>query len=119
MVKAESAVETLINGINVSAKGSIRRKDSDPSVSIIEASEKPLKSKDASSHIQGGGSQSIVSESYEGSKIKVNREICNKCKEGGSLILCDNCPRSFHLKCLGLKKIDIPEEQPWYCKSCM
>ena len=52
----------------------------------------------------------MVSESLESSKMKVNREICNKCKEGGSLILCDNCPRSFHLKCEGLKKTDISED---------
>lgn len=105
-MKRDSAVETLINGIHVNGHENSRRKESEPSVSIIEASDKPAKSKDASSHIHGG-SQSMVSESLESAKMKVNREICNKCKEGGSLILCDNCPRSFHLKCLGLKKSDI------------
>ena len=109
MMRAGSAVDTLINGINVSAAEKNRRKDSDPSASMMEVSEKPVKSKDASSHVQGG-SQSMVSESLESGKIKVNREICNKCKEGGSLILCDNCPRSFHLKCIGLKSSDINED---------
>lgn len=116
-MRVGSAVETLINGINVSAAEKNRRKDSEPSVSMIDASERPGKSKDASSHVQGG-SQSMVSESLESSKLKVNREICNKCKEGGNLILCDNCPRSFHLRCLGLKMIDVPEDQDWHCKSC-
>jgi hypothetical protein len=106
-----------MNGIISNDRENNHRKDSDPSVSILEASEKPAKSKDASSHMIGG-SQSMVSESLESGKMKVNREICNKCKEGGSLILCDNCPRSFHLKCLGLKKSDIPADQEWNCKTC-
>lgn len=53
-MRAGSAVDTLINGINVTASDRNRRKDSEPSVSMIDASEKPGKSKDASSHIQGG-----------------------------------------------------------------
>ena len=51
MMKAGSAVDTLINGINVSAAEKNRRKDSDPSASMMEVSEKPGKSKDASSHV--------------------------------------------------------------------
>jgi hypothetical protein len=54
MMRAGSAVDTLINGINVSAAEKNRRKDSDPSASMMEVSEKPVKSKDASSHVQGG-----------------------------------------------------------------
>ena len=53
-MRAGSAVETLINGINVTGTEKNRRKDSEPSISMMDASEKPGKSKDASSHIQGG-----------------------------------------------------------------
>ena len=48
---------------------------------------------------------------------KENRELCAICRDGGDLILCDNCPRSFHLSCLKLKEEDIPEGN-WYCSRC-
>jgi hypothetical protein len=51
------------------------------------------------------------------SNKKENRELCAICRDGGELILCDNCPRSFHLKCLKLKDEDIPEGN-WYCPRC-
>jgi hypothetical protein len=54
MMRAGSAVETLINGINDIAAEKNRRKDSEPSASMMDVSERPGKSKDASSHIQGG-----------------------------------------------------------------
>lgn len=47
---------------------------------------------------------------------KVNRDHCNECKDGGELLCCDNCVRSFHLQCCGLKV--IPEED-WFCKICV
>jgi hypothetical protein len=33
-----------------------------------------------------------------------NKDLCEICRDGGELILCDNCPRSFHAECLKLKK---------------
>ena len=48
---------------------------------------------------------------------KENRELCAICRDGGDLLLCDNCPRSFHLSCLKLKEEDIPEGN-WYCSRC-
>ncbi|KAF7816117.1 Increased DNA methylation 1 [Senna tora] len=41
--------------------------------------------------------------------------ICSVCHYGGDLILCDQCPSSFHMRCLGLE--DIPEGD-WFCPSC-
>lgn len=41
--------------------------------------------------------------------------ICSVCHDGGSLVLCDHCPSSFHLDCVGLK--DVPEGD-WFCPSC-
>ncbi|KAG0458588.1 hypothetical protein HPP92_023745 [Vanilla planifolia] len=41
--------------------------------------------------------------------------ICSVCHDGGSLILCDHCPSSFHLDCVGL--LDVPQEK-WFCPSC-
>ena len=47
-----------------------------------------------------------------------NRDHCNVCKDGGDLVCCDNCPRSFHLNCLKLQAEEIPDEE-WYCVKCM
>ena len=62
------------------------------------------------------GSQDVPNdETFDRSGKKVNRDHCNECKDGGDLLCCDNCVRSFHLKCCGLKV--IPEED-WFCKIC-
>ncbi|PSR86176.1 Increased DNA methylation like [Actinidia chinensis var. chinensis] len=44
-----------------------------------------------------------------------NDYICSVCHVGGELILCDQCPSSFHTSCLGLK--DVPDGD-WFCPSC-
>ncbi|KZV25751.1 hypothetical protein F511_04812 [Dorcoceras hygrometricum] len=41
--------------------------------------------------------------------------ICSVCHYGGELILCDQCPSSFHAHCLGLK--EVPDGD-WFCPSC-
>lgn len=49
-------------------------------------------------------------------KSKKNSDICNICRDGGDLILCDKCPKSFHKECILLKSID--ETKEWYCTEC-
>ncbi|KAF3441227.1 hypothetical protein FNV43_RR15140 [Rhamnella rubrinervis] len=44
-----------------------------------------------------------------------NDYICSVCHYGGELMLCDQCPSSFHKSCLGLK--EIPNDD-WFCPSC-
>lgn len=44
-----------------------------------------------------------------------NDYICTVCHAGGDLILCDQCPSSFHTSCLGMK--DVPDGD-WFCPSC-
>ena len=43
--------------------------------------------------------------------------MCSICRDGGNLLLCDNCPRSFHIECLKIKEENIPEGK-WYCPMC-
>ncbi|PKI72230.1 hypothetical protein CRG98_007367 [Punica granatum] len=44
-----------------------------------------------------------------------NDYLCSICHYGGDLILCDQCPSSYHGTCLGLK--GVPDGD-WYCPSC-
>ncbi|KAG7964732.1 hypothetical protein I3843_09G185300 [Carya illinoinensis] len=43
-------------------------------------------------------------------------DMCAMCGDGGDLILCNRCPRSFHAACLDLK--DVPEGD-WHCPDCI
>ena len=70
----------------------------------------------------------IGGDSHKPTRKIENRDHCNVCKDGGELICCDNCPRSFHIeKCLQryCKKNSLPLEEPsndedadWYCPKC-
>ena len=53
----------------------------------------------------------------EENENKINNEFCSICRNGGELILCDDCIRSFHLECLKLNRDDIPEGN-WFCPIC-
>jgi uncharacterized cysteine cluster protein YcgN (CxxCxxCC family) len=53
----------------------------------------------------------------EKEKTKTNNEFCSLCRNGGNLILCDDCVRSFHIECLKLSEDDIPEGN-WFCPIC-
>lgn len=40
---------------------------------------------------------------------------CHLCGDGGLLLICDQCNRSFHHDCVGLRKTPAGH---WYCQSC-
>lgn len=42
-------------------------------------------------------------------------DTCNICHVGGTLILCDHCPSSFHLECI---QMELVPEGNWYCPRC-
>ncbi|XP_057535170.1 increased DNA methylation 1 isoform X2 [Amaranthus tricolor] len=46
---------------------------------------------------------------------KYNDDLCSICADGGNLLLCDGCPRAFHVECASLPS--IPRGK-WYCKYC-
>uniref|UniRef100_A0A7N0VI94 Uncharacterized protein n=1 Tax=Kalanchoe fedtschenkoi TaxID=63787 RepID=A0A7N0VI94_KALFE len=44
-----------------------------------------------------------------------NDDLCAICHWAGDLMMCDGCPASFHMACLGLQ--EIPDGD-WFCPSC-
>uniref|UniRef100_H2YQ32 DNA helicase n=1 Tax=Ciona savignyi TaxID=51511 RepID=H2YQ32_CIOSA len=47
-----------------------------------------------------------------------HQDYCDVCKQGGEIILCDGCPRAFHLVCLE-PPLDQPPEGSWPCPVCV
>ncbi|OMP05710.1 hypothetical protein COLO4_08620 [Corchorus olitorius] len=45
---------------------------------------------------------------------RLSDEVCSVCFDGGDLILCEECPSSFHVKCLDL--IQVPKGH-WFFRS--
>uniref|UniRef100_A0A2P2HYB3 Bromodomain adjacent to zinc finger domain protein 1A n=1 Tax=Hirondellea gigas TaxID=1518452 RepID=A0A2P2HYB3_9CRUS len=55
-------------------------------------------------------------EEEEGNDVEgYEDDFCVLCNTGGSLICCDNCPRSYHLGCVSLKKVP---RGSWNCPEC-
>lgn len=48
--------------------------------------------------------------------VKFNDDLCRICWDGGNLLLCDGCPRSYHQECIEDK--EIPRGK-WYCRFCV
>ncbi|KDP29214.1 hypothetical protein JCGZ_16603 [Jatropha curcas] len=46
---------------------------------------------------------------------KDNDDLCIVCSDGGSLVLCDGCPRAFHKGCASLSS--VPRGK-WFCQFC-
>ncbi|XWS71521.1 hypothetical protein CRYUN_Cryun03dG0145000 [Craigia yunnanensis] len=46
-----------------------------------------------------------------------NSDECRLCGMDGTLLCCDGCPSAYHLRCIGVMKMYIPEG-PWYCPEC-
>jgi PHD-finger len=45
-------------------------------------------------------------------------DLCAICDDGGILIVCDHCHKSFHLECLEPPLKEAPETD-WYCGQCL
>ncbi|GAB6031265.1 choline dehydrogenase 5 [Chamberlinius hualienensis] len=46
-----------------------------------------------------------------------HQDYCEVCQQGGEIILCDTCPRAYHLVCLDPELEDAPEGK-WSCPHC-
>ena len=41
--------------------------------------------------------------------------VCGKDESDGTLLMCDGCPASFHLSCIGMDA--VPEDDQWFCDA--
>uniref|UniRef100_A0A8D8MGQ8 Chromodomain-helicase-DNA-binding protein Mi-2 homolog n=2 Tax=Culex pipiens TaxID=7175 RepID=A0A8D8MGQ8_CULPI len=46
-----------------------------------------------------------------------HQDFCEVCQQGGEIILCDTCPKAYHLVCLEPELEDTPEGK-WSCPTC-
>ena len=46
-----------------------------------------------------------------------HQEYCEVCQQGGEIILCDTCPKAYHLCCLDPELDEAPEGK-WSCPHC-
>ncbi|CAH0556045.1 unnamed protein product [Brassicogethes aeneus] len=46
-----------------------------------------------------------------------HQDYCEVCQQGGEIILCDTCPRAYHLVCLEPELEEAPEGK-WSCPHC-
>lgn len=47
-----------------------------------------------------------------------HQDFCEVCQQGGEIILCDTCPRAYHLVCLEPELEKAPEGK-WSCPHCV
>ena len=53
--------------------------------------------------------EAVADSNDESSDEEDTEEVCTDCQTPGTLILCDCCPRAYHLHCAkpGLKKVAV------------
>ena len=47
-----------------------------------------------------------------------HQDYCEVCQQGGEIILCDTCPRAYHLVCFD-PELEEPPEGKWSCPHCV
>lgn len=52
-----------------------------------------------------------------GDGYEEHQDYCEVCQQGGEIILCDTCPRAYHLVCLEPELEETPEGK-WSCPHC-
>nr|QVX32603.1 CHD3/4/5A [Platynereis dumerilii] len=53
----------------------------------------------------------------DGYEVTDHQDYCEVCQQGGEIILCDTCPRAYHLVCFDAELEEAPEGK-WSCPHC-
>lgn len=48
-----------------------------------------------------------------------NENVCSKCFGPGELLCCDQCPRSYHISCVGAFAAQQANGDHWLCPTCL
>eukprot|EP01128_Nolandella_sp_AFSM9_P011761 TRINITY_DN8689_c0_g1_i1.p1 TRINITY_DN8689_c0_g1~~TRINITY_DN8689_c0_g1_i1.p1 ORF type:complete len:732 (+),score=149.80 TRINITY_DN8689_c0_g1_i1:112-2196(+) len=50
-----------------------------------------------------------------------HHDSCDACGDGGSLLCCDGCVRTFHFQCLSppMDESELPDDVDWFCNICL
>jgi hypothetical protein len=64
----------------------------------------------------------LTSQSVDKQSFTKNTFKCGKCMrvyhpQGSPLVLCDSCPKAYHVECLGIPFEKLPEGE-WVCVKC-
>lgn len=64
-------------------------------------------------------SLSFLVETEDGDGYETDhQDYCEVCQQGGEIILCDTCPRAYHMVCLDPDMEKAPEGK-WSCPHCV
>ncbi|KAM4636423.1 chromodomain-helicase-DNA-binding protein 4 isoform 2-T2 [Discoglossus pictus] len=99
----------------------------------LKASKKKKKGERATKHIigecsgRGYGDRAVKQSSLPGEEEPASgaidgyetdhQDYCEVCQQGGEIILCDTCPRAYHMVCLD-PDMDKAPEGKWSCPHC-
>lgn len=62
---------------------------------------------------------SVKPEAEDGDGYETDhQDYCEVCQQGGEIILCDTCPRAYHMVCLDPDMEKAPEGT-WSCPHCV
>ena len=53
-------------------------------------------------------------------KTLENNDCCYLCGQGGRMVCCETCPRSYHTSCLASsERSDLKKYERWSCRHCL
>ncbi|XP_049956227.1 chromodomain-helicase-DNA-binding protein Mi-2 homolog [Schistocerca serialis cubense] len=102
---ADEEAESGSGDANSSQAAAPRRK---AKTKIGNKSKKKKKTKTTSKFPSGEGEDGYETD---------HQDYCEVCQQGGEIILCDTCPRAYHLVCLDPELEETPEGK-WSCPHC-
>lgn len=82
----------------------------------LAADTEPAVRKKAKTKI-GGRKKSKKAKKAEANGEQEHQDYCEVCQQGGEIILCDTCPKAYHLVCLDPELEETPEGK-WSCPTC-
>merc|ERR1712012_750398 len=88
-------------------------------VAAIEEAKKKAKKKQGKAKMKiGNKNKKKGKKGKKEVQVEDHQEFCEVCQQGGEIILCDTCPKAYHLVCLDPELDEAPEGK-WSCPHCV